>query len=390
MSISRYRENRPVPRIHVGDAGTDPHDRLLKVGGAALLCALMLHEATPTGTGWKVFAAMGALIPATLWFDLAGLRTRRRSRLRLEVLVPSLFLVLSAGPLLWALFRALWGESVNVLAGFAQSLGVLIVVQPFALSSWVLVLILGRLRRRLLATPARTAASIARGLPRRERRRPPGAASPAAVRALRRARGFVGARPSAAHPRVAPDGEGGYCLHCFAPMPRIRGASERCESCGRTTLKVDLETYWTRHPRYLRIERGLKAVALVAGLSAAWVQAVSDARFLADTLWLGPFGITVVPAACFVCWDLSGWITRRRSAFRLERLLPIVVGSFGFMTVLLGRAVDDGVGLPWSFGIPFLLATPFVHIAVRAFDDWRAGSLERGLAEARARAGGSS
>lgn len=376
-------------------------ERWLRVGGTLLLIAatlaLMASNATPHETGWKTFAVMGTLIPATLWWDLASLRTKRASRLRVEVLVPVLFLVASAGPVLWSLFAILGGKTTDLGFAVAESLGILLFVQPFLLGSWLLVTHVERLRRAAQQEPFRRVQNEAPpvGAGRDAPSSPPGAAQPHAVHNLRAAQGLLDARSSSSYRPLS--GKDTYCLHCYAPMEPIKGASSRCEVCQRTTRRLDHGTFWSQSPRIMRIERCVK-LALVGLALAGVVAVVMNARAIAMfTPWGGLFCIAVILVLSMLLWDLVGMISRHRSASRLDIVMPWIIAASGpAMTFAAFISYNPGYfkrgltpGSPaspsWTFSLPFLYLGLITWVLRRSLLDWREQQLVRGLSAGRQR-----
>ena len=363
--------------------------RILRTAGTVALAfatwRLMTADTGTTETGLKIFVLMGMLIPTVLWWDLCGLRTRKVSRSRFEVIVPAAFLVVSVFPISWALFHALWGQSPDLWGAFVESLGLLIYAQPFAFASWWLVRSMRWLQRQEMETfHAPLSPSEAADAAQATR---PAAAPPAsdsrAVRAVRAAQGLVNARPSSSYKKGVRSKRSTSCLHCFAPLPPMEGASQSCPVCMRTTRKVDQAVFWTRHESMVDRERLVKALIaslLVIAVAVIYLNVEALSR---DSMWGAPTAIAVAATVAALAWDLAGMITRHRSMLRLELILPFGVGFFGIGAVIFGRiamtgkrsfqrgTVRDSLDIPWTFGIPFLIAGLILYVMLRWFDDWR-------------------
>ncbi len=369
--------------------------RLLRAAGTAALVygtwLLMNADASVTETGLKIFALMGMLIPMVLWWDLCSLRTRKASRTRFEVIVPAMFLVVSVFPISWALFHALWGQSPDLWAAFTDSLGVLAYAQPFAFASWLLVRSMRWLRRQEieLSDPPLSPSEVAHV----ESVASPAPVAPApsspAVRAVRAARGLAGARPSSSYGGGVHSNRSTSCLHCFTPLPPMKGSSQSCPACERTTRKVDQAIFWTRHESVVDMERRVKALIaslLVVAIAIIYLNVESLSSM---GMWAAPTAIALAVAIAALGWDLAGMITRHRSMLRLEKFLPWIVGFFGIGAVIFGRiamtgkpsfqtgAVRDSLKVPWTFCIPFLIAGILLHLIKRWFMNWRDETRQR-------------
>ncbi len=363
--------------------------RLLRASvTTALLYATWLLMAADTGTtetGLKIFVLVGMLIPIALWWDLCSLCTRKVSRSRFEVIVPAAFLTVSAFHVSWALFQVLSGQLPDLWSAFLDSLRLLAYAQPFALASWGLVRFMGWLRRREieLSDPPLSlseAADVARDTtPAPE---PPAPSSPG-VRSLRTARGLVGARPSSAYDADVRSRNATSCLHCFAPLPPMKGASQSCHVCERTTRKVDQAVFWTRHESVVDKERRVKALIASLLIVAIAVIYLNVETFSRMGMWGAPTAVAVAVAIAALGWDLAGMITRHRSMLRLEKFLPYVVGFFGVGAVIFGRiamtgkpgfwtgGIRDTLEIPWTFCLPFFAAGLLIHVMFRWFLRWR-------------------
>ena len=62
-----------------------------------------------------------------------------------------------------------------------------------------------------------------------------------------------------------------YCLHCYAPLENVEGASIPCPRCGRANIRLDLQKLWTRERRIRELESILHflVTAAVVGIGAA-------------------------------------------------------------------------------------------------------------------------
>lgn len=163
-----------------------------------------------------------------------------------------------------------------------------------------------------------------------------------------------------------------YCLHCYAPMERIQGASEPCPSCGSPIVKADLSRLWTHERRLHKIESLLKAMVCVAmtifgALALVWPGAgVSPGQGMA----------LVVPLVVGVLlWDAAS-ITRRRSLYRADILWSIIGWVLGPIALLatLGMAAGEGhrefygwAGVTVMIMVPAILS-PLIR---RGWSRWR-------------------
>ncbi len=350
---------------------------------------LMLSDSTPSETGMKVFALMGTLIPIVLWWDLAGLRTRLRSRFRSEVLVPTMFLVMSTGPILWSIFLTLSRREGSLGEATWESLQLLLWLSPFVVGSRLFFRRVVGLRRRAQAEHSQRAGELAEDWIPTARRPHRVKAAVEAVRQVRSARGLLDARPSSSYRRLQRGRKDAYCLHCFAPIPSVTKAYSRCEECDGHTRRVDQLIYWSRCERHVRLERAVKALGLV--LAVLGLLAVLDhaAELSQSFLFGGIFSAAIVVALWILWWDLAGLITRYRTMLRLELLLPVLVTSATFLGVHALRVVQvrgehlsvqdywgrwsepESVGLSWSLVWLSMAVGLVVWWVMRWLLDWR-------------------
>ncbi|QDV05354.1 hypothetical protein Poly30_08510 [Planctomycetes bacterium Poly30] len=378
----------------------------LQVGGAFLIVlattALMVTDVNPMETGWKVFALLGALIPMMLWWDLASLRTRKRSRYRSEVLMPAALLVVSAGPLLWCLFQWLSRRSPNLPVALKETAVLLVVVLPLAYGSRLFAARVERLRRSAQAEHAQHAGEIAQERIPTMRRPERKVAAAESVEAVREAKGLVGSRPSSTYQGLTLGGKDAFCLYCFAPISPIVVASRGCDVCGRTTRKVDQAVYWSRNERHLRIERRLKAFGVLVAAVGLLLVFLNAPELSRRVFWGAPFCGVLVLGLLGVWWDLAGMVTRYRSVLRLEAILPPIVAGSGVIGVTMVRAVEatkfpearDYWGnkiepavdwLPYTYAWPFVVLGIASWFLLRWLLSWRSEVIARSLAQGRIR-----
>lgn len=131
-----------------------------------------------------------------------------------------------------------------------------------------------------------------------------------------------------------------YCLHCYAPLARSKGASYECSACGLSSLQVDFGRLWTREPGLRKLERLAKALILTTMVC------------LTALILLNPgVGISkghgmVIGAPLLIgvlLWDLAS-ITRSESQFRGDIVWPIVGWGLGPIVgyVLFGLWTQSG------------------------------------------------
>ena len=123
-----------------------------------------------------------------------------------------------------------------------------------------------------------------------------------------------------------------YCLHCYAALSPQLGARALCSSCGKTSLRVDIERVWTQERRLRDLEDILKVSVVLLMLAfsafAVFVLGIQDYRAL-------PMAIFVPGVLGVLLWDLAA-ITRRRAAYRWDLILALLgalIGGFWLLAV---------------------------------------------------------
>lgn len=123
-----------------------------------------------------------------------------------------------------------------------------------------------------------------------------------------------------------------YCLFCYEELERPRVASVHCPACGRLNLRQDLQDYWTREPRFVRLERALKLV-IVALVALASGYLMFPTRQMHGYAGVG-YSAGAPLLIGIILWDTASLATRRRSMLRLELLWPALVFLVGAAPVL--------------------------------------------------------
>ena len=134
---------------------------------------------------------------------------------------------------------------------------------------------------------------------------------------------------------------GSYCLHCYAPGQSTQGASTTCSACGRTQLREDGRSLWTREPRIVELEQWLRigAVALPLFVLAWAMWPVVRGDFGARGYRTFGFLAIGLLLAMALLHDTACLVTHRRSTFRVELLwsyLPLAIGLLPVGYLLLG------------------------------------------------------
>lgn len=171
-----------------------------------------------------------------------------------------------------------------------------------------------------------------------------------------------------------------YCLHCYAPLERFRGASCECATCGRPNLHVDQQRLWTRERRLRELESLAKSLILIAmgGVAALALMFPGSGVGKGHGMAIGApilMGILL--------WDLAS-ITRSESQFRGDIIWPIIGWGLGPLSLLVLHAlsVQEGVGGPELSAALFLCVAVTVPAVFspwirRRWLRWRAEHIAR-------------
>lgn len=170
-----------------------------------------------------------------------------------------------------------------------------------------------------------------------------------------------------------------YCLHCYTPVERFKGASEPCPACDRPIVKADFGRLWTRERKLKELEDLLKTLVVVA------MTIVGALALLYPGIGVGRGQGMAIGAPIVIgvlLWDVAS-ITRQRSLFRADIIWPIIGLLLGpiFLMFTLALAKDEGrevyyvwAGLTVAIMVPAILS-PLLR---RWWSSWRA----RHIAEA--------
>lgn len=157
-----------------------------------------------------------------------------------------------------------------------------------------------------------------------------------------------------------------YCLHCYAPMERMAGASEPCPRCGRPNLKDDQRRFWTREPRLVRLQGlanlGVTAAVVSTGAAILFHPGVGTGRGHGMAVGL-PILLGVLG------WDAASGLTRRTTMWRSGLVLAGVLAVFGLLTAVVAAAAVRAGRWADSLGIAGLA----ILLCAAAFAAFRAG-----------------
>ena len=171
-----------------------------------------------------------------------------------------------------------------------------------------------------------------------------------------------------------------YCLNCYAPIERPRSASEVCEACGEVNLRQDFQLYWSREPRLRRLEGTLKLLIVLSGLASFALMAFGT-RSMHGYAGVG-YAIGGPLLTGMILWDTASLLTRRRSAYRLEIVWPLLVAALGLgpLVVFLGAGfvISFEFWTAWTLeGIGYLLLWVGCWSALGWASHWVVGRLAR-------------
>lgn len=134
-----------------------------------------------------------------------------------------------------------------------------------------------------------------------------------------------------------------YCLHCYAPLGRMTGASVPCPACGRANLKADQQQLWTRERKLRELESLLKLAIALAMIGVGAMALLFPGTGVGRGHGMA-IGTPIVVG--ILLWDLAS-ITRRQTIFRADIIWPIIGWFLGlpfvWFTLTIGGMVSPRV-----------------------------------------------
>lgn len=144
------------------------------------------------------------------------------------------------------------------------------------------------------------------------------------------------------------------CLYCLALVP---AANAPCGGCGRRTRRCDRRTHWNLLPRLVRLERDLKAGAVVLTVALAWVVQQAGPAFSTSSGWF---------YALPFFFGLALW----RTISKLTRHEPYFLASVFWVALFTGLTAFAAWYAPGYAVIPFAFGVGAVFVA-REFAKWK-------------------